>query len=260
MVRFDTSYISNVNPDAPSNNGEFSFNLNSAALVGLRVDDMSPDIKGLNARIKKGMKLNFVQGPMWFSFSNFKMIPRGFNDIDLSHLDSLPPVIAVLGNNPDTITKGSTYTDAGATAIDNIDGNITGSIMKTGTVDANTIGTYTIWYKATDAWGNSDSAHRTVVVKDSSHVGINENEMNFAQLNLYPNPASSVLNIDAKYIQSGNVNVTILDVFGKEIMSKNYNHKQFNDNLNIENLTTGVYFCVFKNDRGIRTLKFVVNK
>lgn len=261
LVKFDTSYVSNTNPDAPQNNGEFSFNLNSTASVGLRVDDMNAELRNLNGRLRVGMKMNFVQGPMWFSFSNFKIIPRGLTDIDLSHLDSLAPVINLLGNNPDTILVGSTYTDAGATAIDNIDGDISGAIVKSGSVNGNVIGSYVLKYKSTDAWGNSDSTTRLVVVKDTANnSSINDNELVFAQISLYPIPASDQLHIAASYIQSGNVNLRIVDLLGNEILTKDYAQKEFTDNIQINHLTSGIYFCVFQNDHGIRTMKFVVSR
>ena len=50
---------------------------------------------------------------------------------------------------------GSIYTDAGATAVDNIDGDITANIVRYSTVDVNTVGTYTVTYNVSDAAGNA---------------------------------------------------------------------------------------------------------
>jgi hypothetical protein len=50
---------------------------------------------------------------------------------------------------------GSTYTDAGATAVDNIDGDITSNIAVVSTVDVNTVGTYTVTYNVSDAQANA---------------------------------------------------------------------------------------------------------
>lgn len=76
-----------------------------------------------------------------------------------------PPVITILGNNPETITVGDTYNDAGATASDTEDGDLTGSITTTNNVDANTQGTYTVDYSVTDSGGNTTTASRTVNVE-----------------------------------------------------------------------------------------------
>lgn len=257
LVRFDSVAISNINPDAPSDFEEFSFSANGAG-NGLRVDDMNAALRGLNKRIKLGMEMDFIQGPMYFGFGNFKLIPRGLSDIDLSKLDSVAPVITILGNNPDTTYLNNTWVDAGATAIDNIDGDITNAIIVMGTVDTATAGTYTIWYKATDAWGNSDSLSRTVVVLDTLTSGVNE--LTYAQLKLFPNPANSVLNISADFIQTVPVAVTIYDVLGKAYINRTYTDKKFNDNISIAELPNGIYFVNFSNENGSRTVKLIINK
>ncbi len=65
------------------------------------------------------------------------------------------PVIILLGNATVNIEVGSSYTDEGATATDNIDGDITGSIVTGNPVDINTLGTYTVTYNVSDAAGNA---------------------------------------------------------------------------------------------------------
>jgi len=42
--------------------------------------------------------------------------------------DTMPPVITMLGVNPVSVTVGANYVDAGATALDDVDGNITNRI------------------------------------------------------------------------------------------------------------------------------------
>ncbi len=78
--------------------------------------------------------------------------------------DLTAPVITLLGDNPVTVYQGATFTDAGATAEDNIDGDITTNIIVTGSVDTDTIGTYELTYTVTDAAGNESSVIRTVEV------------------------------------------------------------------------------------------------
>ena len=68
-------------------------------------------------------------------------------------VDTTAPVITLSGSATVTIVKGSTYTDAGATATDNYDTSVT--VVTTGTVDTNTVGTYTITYTASDSSGNT---------------------------------------------------------------------------------------------------------
>lgn len=78
--------------------------------------------------------------------------------------DTTPPVLTLNGDNPLTINKGSEFTDPGATATDNIDGDLTSQITVDGYVDTNTIDSYALVYSVTDAAGNTANARRTVNV------------------------------------------------------------------------------------------------
>ena len=77
--------------------------------------------------------------------------------------DTTPPTITINGDNPLTITVGSTYTDDGATCTDETDGTLTP--VATGTVDTDRPGTYTITYACTDGSGNAAYDSRTVLVR-----------------------------------------------------------------------------------------------
>ncbi|MCH2196465.1 immunoglobulin-like domain-containing protein [Kordia sp.] len=68
--------------------------------------------------------------------------------------DSLAPIITLLGENTVQIFVGNTYTDAGATALDNVDGDVTDLIEVTGTVNTAVAGTYTLFYNVRDAANN----------------------------------------------------------------------------------------------------------
>ncbi len=84
----------------------------------------------------------------------------------LVETDTTKPIISIDGSATVNLTVGESYTDAGAFANDNKDGNITSSITKTGTVDTNTDATYTIKYNVSDEAGNkADEVTRIVIVK-----------------------------------------------------------------------------------------------
>ncbi len=76
--------------------------------------------------------------------------------------DTTPPVITILGTNPINIAQNTIYIDAGATALDDVDGVII--VSSSGAVDTSIIATYTITYDATDAAGNTATDTRTVNV------------------------------------------------------------------------------------------------
>lgn len=76
--------------------------------------------------------------------------------------DTTAPVITINGSTNMVVTQYDVYIEAGATAIDNIDGSVTVSII--GTVDTNTTGSYTITYSVQDSAGNSATGIRQVLV------------------------------------------------------------------------------------------------
>ncbi|MBT8246026.1 MAG: DUF5011 domain-containing protein [Winogradskyella sp.] len=84
--------------------------------------------------------------------------------IEGSGPDTEAPVITLNGSSAITLDLGDTYTEQGATATDNVDGDLTSSIVTTGTVNINVAGTYVVIYSVSDAAGNNASATRTVTV------------------------------------------------------------------------------------------------
>jgi len=79
-----------------------------------------------------------------------------------------PPVITITGSNPAVVECHTSYTDAGATAFDSDQGDITGDMITTGTVDVNTVGDYPIEYKVTDNAFTTVSETRIVQVRDTT--------------------------------------------------------------------------------------------
>ena len=78
--------------------------------------------------------------------------------------DNIPPVITIIGNRVIAHEQGTIYEDQGATAVDNIDGNI--AVSKSGDVGVDSA-IYTIIYTAVDSSGNSSTQSRDVSVSDT---------------------------------------------------------------------------------------------
>ena len=84
--------------------------------------------------------------------------------------DAVPPQITLNGEASVSIPANSVYTDAGATAEDNIDGAVTP--VATSTVNTTVVGSYTVTYNATDRAGNAATpVVRTVTVGAASGRG-----------------------------------------------------------------------------------------
>ena len=69
--------------------------------------------------------------------------------------DNTAPVITLKGEQSVTIKVGENYEDAGATANDDVDGDITQSIEITGMIITGTPGVYTLTFKVKDNSGNA---------------------------------------------------------------------------------------------------------
>lgn len=102
------------------------------------------------------------------------------DDLGIVLPDTTAPVITLKGLSKVSVELGKTYTDAGATAKDDVDGNVSVSVK--GTVDTDNMGTYTIVYIAADSAGNTATAVRTVrvttvpVFTSSNTASVNENQ------------------------------------------------------------------------------------
>ena len=82
--------------------------------------------------------------------------------------DTQVPLLLLIGNHTQTIQYGYNYADAGATAADPIDGNITNSITTENPVDTRIVGNYTITYAVSDKHQNqAESITRNVTVQDT---------------------------------------------------------------------------------------------
>ena len=153
--------------------------------------------------------------------------------------DTTAPVITRLGSSPVTIQVGSTYTDAGATALDNYDGNLTSSIVVTGSVNTAVVGTYTLSYNVSDSSGNAAvTITRTVNVVDT--LGINDFEKE--KLIFYPNPTSTFWNIESDQVIE---KVQVININGKlifDILVNDYKIK-----IDTINLASGIYFVKLNN-------------
>ena len=85
---------------------------------------------------------------------------------DFGQPDSTLPVIELRGDATVNVTIDSAYVDAGATATDAEDGDLTSRIVVTNPVDTSVLGTYTITYAVADLSGNAAApVTRTVNVQ-----------------------------------------------------------------------------------------------
>ncbi len=78
-----------------------------------------------------------------------------------------PPRIILVGSPTFNVTLNTSYTDAGFTAGDEEDGDITSQVVVAGTVNVDSVGFYYIYYVVTDSEGLKDSVVRIINVRNS---------------------------------------------------------------------------------------------
>jgi hypothetical protein len=78
--------------------------------------------------------------------------------------DTVPPSITLVGDPAIQLAEGAAFADPGATASDDVDGDITSKITENGSVDTATPGIYTLTYNVADGGGNEAHVSRVVTV------------------------------------------------------------------------------------------------
>ena len=161
--------------------------------------------------------------------------------------DLIIPILTLIGDDLIYIDQGSNYTDAGATAIDNYDGDLTESIIVTGEVDTESFGPYTLIYDVMDSSGNvAISISRTVIVMFAFSV----DEISKDKFVVYPNPTSSKWSIKSSVKVE---TVVLYDLLGRVVLSTKPMLNNFEINSNF--LPDGVYMMVLNGKTSSKLIK-----
>jgi subtilase family serine protease len=88
----------------------------------------------------------------------------------ISVFDTLPPAITLNGSSPAYVELGAAFADPGATAADACAGAV--PVTVNGFVNTNALSTNTLTYSATDGHGNTNTATRLVIVRDTTPPAI----------------------------------------------------------------------------------------
>lgn len=151
-------------------------------------------------------------------------------------VDREDPVCTLLGDSPLYIERGQPYTDPGINATDNYDVNLTITPFAN-FANTNDTGHFTICYTVKDASGNTCSICRDVIISEKTSVIRVSN----AQVRTYPNPTSSVINVEFKNVSESDINFEIKDVTGKTVYSGNMKDDSGSYMLDLSFLQPGVY-------------------
>jgi hypothetical protein len=85
-------------------------------------------------------------------------------------VDTEAPLLTIKGTTPLYLNLNEEYIELGAESFDVIDGDITNSIVLTGSVNTKEVGDYELVYSSVDAAGNISSKIRQVIVKQNNVI------------------------------------------------------------------------------------------
>lgn len=133
-------------------------------------------------------------------------------------VDTIAPVVTLLGDSPFILEVGSAFRDPGASFTDAVDGN--GQAIAQGTIDTSVVAEYTISYSKTDAAGNvSNVVTRYVYVVDTTNPVVTLNGDAVVTLEV----GSTYTDLGASYtdnydasgnaVMSGTVNTAVLGTY-----------------------------------------------
>jgi hypothetical protein len=85
--------------------------------------------------------------------------------------DRTAPEITLLGEAEISLPSGAAFVDPGATAMDDIDGDLSDAITTSGSVNSTVIGSYTVTYTVSDRASNTSQVSRKVTVGVNQGAG-----------------------------------------------------------------------------------------
>ena len=256
LIRFNDAYVFSSNPDGVAEYGEWSGQNDTRASDGLRCDDYSFDINyGFNTdSLSVGMLLPFIQGVFYYSFGNWKMLPR--NRADIGGFSTPYPkditAFAFLGLNPqvfcaidqNTLTIGCDVPNG--TDVSNLEPTVdyTGQYLSPAN-QSQTDFTNPVDYMVT-APVDGSTKHYTVTV--TIGVGIDQPEL--SDLKVYPNPANGKTMVFVSLSRAAQVKARLRSLNGRlvGIQSLDLPAGVSSFDLSLEDITPGIYLLQLQGD------------
>jgi len=117
-------------------------------------------------------------------------------------------------------------------------------------------GTFTITYSYTDGNGCTDSTSQNVTVNICT--GIDETSAG-QSFKIYPNPSSGIYTLSFQYNKPQQVNITIRDVLGRQLLDSEYRSVSGYSSIQVDisKLPDGVYFIHLRTDENAMTTKLL---
>jgi hypothetical protein len=115
--------------------------------------------------------------------------------------------------------------------------------------------------RASDTLVNGNYSPRYNFTTGTS-VSLAENKLQSSIVKIYPNPTSTILNVDLSFTENASVKLTIVDFLGKEIETAEVlvNSQTKSIALNVSNISAGNYLLKVKKGNEIASFKIQISK
>lgn len=229
LLRFENATITSNNPDAPGGPfGEFGFGTTTTTPdAGMRADDISNDVpfEFATDSLTVGETYGFIQGILYFSFSNYKLLPRNRADIDgfttsypnaivSFRFDALVPTVnATIDQDANTMEAELPAGTDCSNLVPTVD--FTGQLLSPESGVAQDFTSPVVYTVTAPISGDTReyTANITCIVGIDELPGLNS-------LLLYPNPTDEVLVVDVDMATNGELTLTLTDVAGRSLESR----------------------------------------
>jgi hypothetical protein len=268
LVRFDDVYVTSNNADEGFGEfGEWRVNTSNTPDTGMRCDDYSYEIDfdfGPDTLVS-GDLLGYIQGLMYYSFSNWKLLPRDKNDIDgyttaypnqiVSFNLTTPPAAGTINEAAGTISlvvPSGTDVTALTPSID-----ITGQYVDPASGAAQDF-TAPVLYTS---YAPVTFAPREYVVTLSFDSGL-ETPVSLSEFHLFPNPVNDVLTVEISSATAGWVSLNLKDLTGRNLLIINEvcNVGKNIFSIDLKGFPNGVYLLQLNNQAEITIRKIEVSR
>ena len=188
-----------------ANNTGWNWNVNFGAIdytIGTNNATAKIDLS-LLGNICNNLKIGVMTRDEFWDIETFSPASSQMQTFNVAYCsttvgDVVKPEISLLGANPLNLTVGDTFTDPGAIATDNIDGDITARIAPKSTVNTDIAGTYEVNYLVTDLAGNSANVSRLVIVNNTTQadgIVIDGNSNDWADIATLSSSADAIMKV-----------------------------------------------------------------
>jgi len=129
-----------------------------------------------------------------------------------------------------------------------------GKLIVSGIYNSNpfTLGTTNLYVQS------SQDADMFLAQLDNTVVSVNETSLNAVNFSIYPNPAKDIITIDFCKNFNGQSILNIYNIYGSLIKTETLN--QYQQNINIDDLSNGLYLVTIKSKESTQNQKLIIQR